>query len=186
LGRTSASIDIRAWWTGASKKSVRVIRAFASISSNLKSVYTVWDNQTGAIDAETFRFPYPDAAFDAVLLASVFTHMPPGETRQYLRELARVMRPRAKALLSIFLSPSGAVDVRDEGINVFHDLAEFLADIGALSLRARLTGLRFVPGMQAGASVQPDPAPAQSFDYEHNWYVLSRSLVPCPPSARRL
>jgi SAM-dependent methyltransferase len=145
---------------------------------DLKSVYTIWDNQAGAIDVEMFRFPYPDAAFDAVLLASVFTHMPPGETRHYLGELARLMRPGAKALLSIFLSPTGAVEVRDDGINVFHDLGEFLADIGALSLRARLTGLRFVPGMRAAASVQADPAPAQSFNCEHNWYVLSRSLVP--------
>lgn len=144
---------------------------------DLKSVYTVWDNQAGAIDAETFRFPFPDAAFDAVLLASVFTHMPPAETRNYLGELARVMRPGATALLSIFLSPSGAVEVRDDGINVFHDLRQFLADIGALPLRARLTGLQFVPGMRAAASMQPDPAPAQSFDYVHNWYVLSRSVA---------
>jgi hypothetical protein len=83
-----------------------------------------------------------------------------------------VMRPGAKALLSIFLSPTGAVEVRDDGINVFHDLRELLADIGELSLRARLTGLRFVPGLRAEASMEPDPAPAQSFDYEHNWYVL--------------
>jgi hypothetical protein len=32
-GHTSASTDIRAWWTGAPKKSPRVIRAFASITS---------------------------------------------------------------------------------------------------------------------------------------------------------
>lgn len=145
---------------------------------DLKSVYTAWDNQAGAIDVETFRFPYPDAAFDAALLASVFTHMPPRETRHYLGELARVMRPRAKVLLSIFLSPTGAVEVSDDGINVFHDLGEFLADISALSLRARLTGLRFVPGMRAAASGQPDPMPAPSFDCKHNWYLLSRPLVP--------
>jgi hypothetical protein len=102
--------------------------------------------------------------------------MPPCETRHYLGELAGVMRPRAMALLSIFLSPSGEVEVRDDGINAFHDLPEFLAAIGAFSLRARLTGLRFVPGMRAATSVQPDPAPA--FGYEHNWYMLSRFREP--------
>ena len=28
---------------------------------------------------ESFRFPWADESFDSVLLASVFTHMPPGE-----------------------------------------------------------------------------------------------------------
>ena len=34
----------------------------------LKSVYTAWDQQAGTLDAETFRFPYPDAAFDCEVL----------------------------------------------------------------------------------------------------------------------
>jgi SAM-dependent methyltransferase len=130
---------------------------------DLKSVYTVWDDQAGAIDAETFRFPYADATFDSVVLASVCTHMPPGETRQYLGELARVMRPGAKAMFSIFLSPTGATEVRD-GINVFHGLPGLLADIGALPLRARLV----VPGMSD--SEQADPV----YD-THNWYELTRA-----------
>jgi SAM-dependent methyltransferase len=146
---------------------------------DLKSTYVVWDDQAGTIDAETFRFPYPDEAFDSVLLASVFTHMPPSETRHYLAELARVMRPGAKALLSVFFSPTGAMEVRDNGINVFHSRREFLADTGALPFNACLTALRFVPGMRASETAsQPLPAPTQSVDYEHKWYVLTRSVVP--------
>ena len=133
---------------------------------NLNSVYTVLDDQAGTIDTETFRFPYGDSSFDTVVLASVFTHMSPGETRQYLGEMARVMRPGAKALVSIFLSPTGATEVRDNGINVFHALPRLLADIDALPFRAKLIGW----GTSGG-----EPTLAQSFNHEHNWYVLTRS-----------
>ena len=122
---------------------------------DLKSAYVVRDHQAGSIDAETFRFPYADAAFDSVLLASVFTHMSPGEARNYLGELARVMRPGARALISVFLSPTGATEFHDDGFNVFHSLSGLMADIGALPFDARLTG-------------------APSSGYEHNWYVLTR------------
>jgi SAM-dependent methyltransferase len=90
---------------------------------DLRSAYSgVLDDQAGAIDVETLRFPYVDAAFDSVILASVFTHMPPGEVRRYLAELARMMRPGAKAFFSVFLSPTGVTETRDSGVNVFHSL----------------------------------------------------------------
>jgi ubiquinone/menaquinone biosynthesis C-methylase UbiE len=143
---------------------------------DLKSVYTVLDDQVGLIDAETFRFPYADAAFDAVIIASVFTHMLPVQTRHYLGELARMMQPGAKALVSIFLSPTGSTEVRDDGTNVFHNSAAFLADVAVLPFDLRLTGLRFVSGITAARSVQSNPTPVQSFDYEHNWYVLTRLI----------
>lgn len=140
---------------------------------DLKSVYRVWDEQAGSIDVETFRFPYADAAFDSVILASVLTHMSPAETRHYLGELARVMRPGGKALLSIFLSPTRNTEVHDDGINVFHSLPAFLADVRALPFEARLSGLRFLPGVSASEALSLDPA-KPSFGYEHNWYVLTR------------
>jgi hypothetical protein len=83
------------------------------------------------------------------------------------------MRPGAKALLSIFLSPTGSTEVHDGGINVFHSLQTFLADVDALPFDSRLTGLRFVPGMSANEAISRDPA-KPSFGYEHNWYVLTR------------
>ena len=132
----------------------------------LKSAYTVLDGQAGTIDAETFRFPYADAAFDSVVLASVFTHMPPGETRQYLGEMARVMRPGAKALFSVFLSPTGTTEARDTGMAVYYSHAGLLADMGALPFSGRFV----VPGMPGSELAQPEP------EYgKHNWYVLTRS-----------
>jgi hypothetical protein len=69
-----------------------------------KSVYTAWDKQAGPLEVEDFTFPYTAEAFDACLLASVLTHLPPNEARHYLGELARVTGSSGKILLSIFFS----------------------------------------------------------------------------------
>jgi SAM-dependent methyltransferase len=55
------------------------------------------------VSARSFRFPYPDDHFDLVFLRSVFTHMPPEEVDHYLGEIARVMRPGGRCLISYFL-----------------------------------------------------------------------------------
>lgn len=60
-------------------------------------------NPAGRQAASAFSFPYPDAAFDLVLLASVFTHMLEGDMRRYLAEIARVLRPGGRCLATYFL-----------------------------------------------------------------------------------
>ena len=44
-------------------------------------------------DAAEFRFPYEDASFDFVCANSVFTHLMPSVSQNYLKETARVLRP---------------------------------------------------------------------------------------------
>jgi SAM-dependent methyltransferase len=48
-------------------------------------------------------FPYSDDAFDFVFLASVFTHLHGAEVRHYLDEIARVLRPGGRAVVTVFL-----------------------------------------------------------------------------------
>ena len=124
----------------------------------LKSVYSVLDNEQGTIDVKSFRFPWADESFDSVFLASVFTHMPPGEVKAYLGEIARVLRPKGKALASIFFAP-GELETRGRGTNVFHNADRFLADLACFPFDALL--------------VNPE-TPARSFSCEHNWYLLNR------------
>ena len=124
----------------------------------LKSVYSVLDNEQGTIDVESFRFPWADESFDSVFLASVFTHMPPGEVKAYLGEIARVLRPKGKALASIFFAP-GELETRGRGTNVFHNAERFLAGLASFPFDALL--------------VSPE-TPARSFSCEHNWYLLNR------------
>ena len=60
-------------------------------------------NPEGKVEAREYVFPYPDASFDVVFAASVFTHMSPENTARYLAESARVLRPGGRCLFSFFL-----------------------------------------------------------------------------------
>jgi SAM-dependent methyltransferase len=60
-------------------------------------------NPLGKQPASAFHFPYPDGAFDLVLLTSVFTHMLPQELDHYLKEIARLLRPGGRCLITAFL-----------------------------------------------------------------------------------
>lgn len=55
------------------------------------------------IDAASFRFPYDDASFDVAFATSLFTHLVYEETRQYLRESARVLAPGGRLVATFFL-----------------------------------------------------------------------------------
>lgn len=54
-------------------------------------------------DADGYRFPLADGEIDFVLAKSVFTHLQPAAAQQYLSEIARVLKPAGRALVSAFL-----------------------------------------------------------------------------------
>jgi SAM-dependent methyltransferase len=60
-------------------------------------------NPDGLVPAAEYRFPYADETFDLVVLTSVFTHMRAAEVRHYLDEVARVLRPGGRCLITFFL-----------------------------------------------------------------------------------
>jgi SAM-dependent methyltransferase len=66
-------------------------------------VFNTLYNPEGAIRADEFTFPYADEEFDLVFLISVFTHMLDKAVERYLSEIARVMRPGGRCLISWFL-----------------------------------------------------------------------------------
>ncbi len=118
-------------------------------------------------NAAEFRFPYADQQFDFVLLTSVFTHMKPAEVKQYLMEIARVMKPGARGFATFFVVDEPArLHMLKQEVNFFPvekdthylhhaDVAE--ANIGfktvfierALSA-AGLTQTGFFPGRWSG------------------------------------
>ena len=120
---------------------------------DVTSVYAEWDGHAGAVDASRCAFPYPAAAFDAAFLSSVFTHMPMQEVEQYLAELARVVRPGGRVLLSVFHAKNRPTQ---DGVNFFHVPAELLAAFE----RARFSASRMNERL--------------AFGWEHNWYDLAR------------
>jgi SAM-dependent methyltransferase len=53
--------------------------------------------------ASEFTFPYPNEDFDLVFLFSVFTHMLPDGVERYMSEIARVLKPGGRTLITWFL-----------------------------------------------------------------------------------
>jgi SAM-dependent methyltransferase len=64
----------------------------------------------GTQQAADYRFPYPDGTFDFAFATSVFTHMRPPEVTRYLQEIARVLRPGGRCLLTFFLSNASSLE----------------------------------------------------------------------------
>jgi len=60
-------------------------------------------NPAGSVAADEYYFPFEDSSFDFVLLTSVFTHMLPRDTQHYLREIARLVAPGGRVLVTAFL-----------------------------------------------------------------------------------
>lgn len=60
------------------------------------------------IEASKFNFPYASNNFDLSILISVFTHMLPSETAQYLNEISRVLKPDAYCFATFFVIDSEA------------------------------------------------------------------------------
>ncbi|TVQ12279.1 MAG: class I SAM-dependent methyltransferase [Bacteroidetes bacterium] len=54
-------------------------------------------------EAAELKFPYNNEEFDFVFLTSVFTHMVPSETKNYMKEISRVLKPSGKCLATFFV-----------------------------------------------------------------------------------
>ncbi|HEY3381742.1 MAG TPA: class I SAM-dependent methyltransferase [Vicinamibacterales bacterium] len=97
-------------YAGLDVDRVRVEDAKARIEARWPNFRYVWAdvrssnyNPSGAVNAANYRFPFDDAAFDVLYAASLFTHLLPAETANYLRESRRVMKPGGRCLFSVFL-----------------------------------------------------------------------------------
>ncbi len=66
-------------------------------------------NPGGRAPAESFRFPLESGSFDVVFLISVFTHMLDGGVRNYIGEIARLLAPGGRCLVSAFLMDHGVL-----------------------------------------------------------------------------
>ncbi len=76
---------------------------YPNASFALLDAYSARYNPAGKLRAEEIRFPYADADFDLVLLMSVFTHLLPAGSRNYLSEIRRVLRPGKSCAMTWFL-----------------------------------------------------------------------------------
>lgn len=65
----------------------------------------------GKQKASEYRFPYEDAAFDFICLASVFTHMLAEDMENYLSEISRVLNKNGRCLMTFFLLNSETLEL---------------------------------------------------------------------------
>lgn len=77
-------------------------------------------NPRGRHTAVEFNFPYPDASFDFVVAASLFTHMLPAEVAHYLDEIRRVLRPGGRCLTTFFVLNAESLALAVEGRASLH------------------------------------------------------------------
>lgn len=70
---------------------------------HLADIYSSFYNPGGSIRPEEFRFPWPDATFTLSIATSLFTHLSPAATVNYLQEIARVLVPGGRLFASFFV-----------------------------------------------------------------------------------
>lgn len=78
-------------------------RLYTNFHFTHSDVFNKMYNPGGSQAAREYRFPFEADRFNTVVLKSVFTHMLPDEVHAYLREIARVLRPSGRAVISYFL-----------------------------------------------------------------------------------
>jgi len=90
---------------------VAITARFPAFHFHLADVYNRHYNPKGLYPAQAYRFPFAATSFDFVFLSSVFTHMLPDEVRQYLSEIARVLKPGGRCLITYFIWNDEAADL---------------------------------------------------------------------------
>lgn len=88
------------------------------------NVFNARYNKTGEVAAKNYRFPFEDNSFDRVFLTSVFTHMFKEDVENYLSEIARVLKPGGKCLVTWFLLDEISRQSQHPVMNFAHDIDE--------------------------------------------------------------
>jgi SAM-dependent methyltransferase len=90
-------------------------RRYPNFHFTLADIFNKDYNPGGKVQASTYTFPYPDDAFDLVLLISVFTHMLPADTRRYIAEISRVLRPGGRCWATFYVLNADSVALMESG-----------------------------------------------------------------------
>lgn len=86
-------------------------KEISSRYNNFKFTHTQLKNSLYTYQGETadeFIFPYDSDTFDFVILTSVFTHLKPADTRQYLQQINRVLKPGGTCFATFFYYDTSA------------------------------------------------------------------------------
>jgi SAM-dependent methyltransferase len=120
-------------------------REFATLAgerfqfAHFDGISTIY-NPGGTINATDYRLPAEDHTVDAVICASLFTHLLEPECQHYLREIARVLRPAGRVIASIHNQPSAGQRFTGDARRIDIDEIYFgqLADRAGLEVKDQL------------------------------------------------
>lgn len=107
--------------------STRISARHPNFQFRLIDVFHQLYNPGGTKRASDYRFPFPDRSFDFITLGSVFTHTLPADTENYLKEIARVIKPEGRCLISWFLLNSKSarlIEANKSTLNLVHILEQ--------------------------------------------------------------
>jgi SAM-dependent methyltransferase len=150
----------------------RVTQTYPNFRFQLADVHSDRYYPRGRTRADSYVFPYPSDSFDFVVLGSVFSHMLPADLSNYLSEIARVLRPGGRAVISCYLlseAKRAAVKTGGGGFSFSHPGPGYWAEFAALPEAAiayqedwmfalyaqnRLTVDEYIPGLWSTQPVQ--------------------------------
>ena len=83
----------------------------------LADIYSAHYNPEGKYKASEYKFPYQNEEFNFVFLSSVFTHMLPQDIKNYFTEIARVLKPGGRCVITFFLLNLESIKRINSGLN---------------------------------------------------------------------
>ncbi len=92
-----------------------IARRYPNFHFTLADIFNREYNPGGNGSASDYTFPYPDDAFDLVVLVSVFTHMLPEDTHRYVAEISRVLRPGGRCWATFYLLNAESIEMMEAG-----------------------------------------------------------------------
>jgi SAM-dependent methyltransferase len=101
-----------------------ISRSHPNFDFRVADIQNGFYHRKGKIPPSEFLFPFPDASFDVVFLASVFTHMFPPDVKHYLHEIVRVLKPGGRCLSTFFLlneESAALIEAKKGSFNFKHE-----------------------------------------------------------------
>jgi SAM-dependent methyltransferase len=108
------------WQPGVDWCREHITPAFPNFRFSVMDVRNAFYHPTGRYAPSEFIFPWDDATFDLVILTSIFTHLQPDDMEQYASEIARVMKPGARSLITYFLVNDESRPLIDAGKGLYN------------------------------------------------------------------
>ncbi|HEV2704984.1 MAG TPA: class I SAM-dependent methyltransferase [Pyrinomonadaceae bacterium] len=93
--------------------------SYPNFRFHFTDIYNKVYNPHGRYQASEYRFPFESSSFDFVFLTSVFTHLLPQDMENYLSEVARVLRPGGRCLITYFLLTPDSLNFIGEKAGAF-------------------------------------------------------------------